>query len=404
MNQQQQPPKFKPQETPLSNYNSNVVAWSFFKLNYPDPLGPRVNQYNPYYMYSVAVKMGEQWIPHTWFTTIEDHIRIQVQGGTKDTIMKATYVTDQKKRALVVQYMSGPMTQRDEPSVRAHVEQAVNTLMGNEGSSFDDDNLINAPGGHVESPAIGASALPPDPFSTTAPPPPPPPTPPPPPVTPPSVAPAPPSPPAYQAPVSAARNYQPFNDQEKAAWKARFADIAELQLFAYAGILDKAKEIGVKVKPSDQRELATSASIQTWREFSAKGGLYGWQFIPPIVPLTADTKENALEKMNAYAIDHFADKDTFVKAWMNDVAEPVEALGAWKHAANIAGLLGVDSQVVYDDFDVDAMMLVAQAIWAYSDARDEGLTRNECLSLIAQEYGIAEEDMKFEDEEDEEYE
>lgn len=385
----EQRPKFQPQETPLSNYNTGVIAWSFFKLAYADPLGPKVSQYDPYYMYSVMVQMGEQWIPHTWFTTIEDHIRIQVQGGTKDTVMKATYVRDQKKRALVVQFMSGPSLPRDEATVRQQVEFAVGQLLNESpGSSFDNDNLFNAPPAQTQQQAL------PDPFGASAPPPPVvPPTPLPPPVTPPPPVAT--SQPVRQAKQNNARNYMPFNDGEKAAWKARFSDIAELQLYAYAAILEKGKELDIKVKPTDQRELATSVSIQTWREFGVKGGLYGWSFVRQ---LSAATKDGALEKILAYTQDQFVDRTDFIKSWLGDVAEPVESIGAWKHAANIAVLLGIDSQVVYDDFEVDTMALLTQAIWTYEGARDEGMTQNESLLFVAEEYQFPKETMRFEEE------
>jgi hypothetical protein len=415
MSQQQQRPKFAPQETPLSNYNKGVIAWSYFTLAFDSPLGPKTGKYDPYYIYSVGVQMGDQVIDHVWFATIEDHIRIQIAGGTKGSIMKASYIKDQKKRALVIQHTGGPVVQRIEASVRAEVEAAIDAVNNiqdmnqDPGSSWDDDNLVYAPGGHQEARGIGVSTnLAPDPFASPVPT-----TPPPPPqrISVPIPSPSPPPPPAvpFVAGLRGVesytgnqnnRNYQPFNDQEKAAWKARFSDIAELQLFAYAAILDRAKELDVKVKASDQRELATSVSIQTWREFSAKGGLYGWTFIPPVVPLTADTKEHALEKINAYIQDDYPDKNTFIKTWLADVAEPVDALRTWKHAANIANLLGIDSQVIYDEFDVDAMMLIAQVMWAYSDARDEGMTTNESLSAIAQEFGLPEEEMKFEAEDE----
>jgi len=378
-------PKFSPQDTPLDNYKGGVIQWSYFKLTFDRPLGPRVGKYDPYYIYSVSVQLGDEWIEHTWFATIEDHVRLQVAGAAKDAVMKATYVRDGKRRALVTEHVSGPIAPRQETTVRQEVKTAVNQLQSTE-DSFDDSLLVNAP----------AKQQTPDPFTIQ-----PVSTPTPKPVQQPTQQPAQqPAPPSHTSPATypLVRNYQPLNNGEKEAWKARFSDLAELHLWAYGELGNIAKRHEVKIKPSDHRELMTSIAIQTWREFSAKGGLYGWTFVKA---MTADTKDNALEKIMSYEDEKFIDLKHFVREYLTDVAEPVDNIASWKHAANIAALLGAESTVLYDDFDVDAMALLARAIWAYQGCRDEGMTRNESLQFVAEEYMLPIEAMDFEDEEEE---
>jgi hypothetical protein len=119
------------------------------------------------------------------------------------------------------------------------------------------------------------------------------------------------------------------------------------------------------------------------------------------VPTGAETKEGALRLIDKLDLANYPKPEKAIVDWLKYTAEPVESIKAWQHAGAIAALLGVDRQVLIDEWDVIHLTNTTMAIWTYQGARDDGLTRYEAQQLVAEKHSIPLESMVIEDEDDE---
>lgn len=118
---------------------------------------------------------------------------------------------------------------------------------------------------------------------------------------------------------------------------------------------------------------------------------------------TADTKEGALALINELHPSQYPpNSKTLISDWLRYVAQPDENIKSWKHAANICKVLGLDRNVLLDEYDVDHMLMLTQAIWTYEAAKLELGNRNDALDIIVSEFGLPHELMKYEELDEEE--
>ncbi len=451
--------KFKPNETSIENYQAGAVNWSMVRFKFDTPIGPDQKQYDPYYLYSIVAEIGGQTMDCAWFVNVDEHKIIQKAGATRDSLMGVTYVMEGKRRGLVAAHSGGPIAQRTEEDVEVETAAALFQLAGGKeaanlgaDSGLGQFNGMLGPPSPVHPPPPPQGMPPqapqppqvPQPQQAPAPPPPQPPapapppqapTPPPQPLAPPPQAPAPPVTPGFQgatgmtgqsgpratpapspstalepAPYVEQKVYTLLSEVEMDAWKAYWRDIAKLHIWSYHEFADVTKELDLpKIKPTDQREMVTSITIETWRQMGkGRSPLPGWVVVePPPPPPDLSTKEGALAAIDALVPGEEENATYFIKRWLSCVVGPVESLENWKHAANIAKLFGLDAEVLFTEHDTTHMLMLTQAIWTYAGARDEGLERNESLIMVAKEYGLPKELMDFEeivvdDEEDDE--
>jgi len=402
-------PKFKPNETPIENYQQGAVNWSMFTAKYDDPIGPEQKQYDPYYMYTVLADMGGQQTECAWFVNVDEHRIIQKAGTMKGSVMAATYVKENKRRGLVVAHSGGPLANRSPEQVDAETDQALAVLAGNSsGGSQSTQALpqVMLPPEMPTYPVPPQSAVPqvappapqipqptPDPYTRQ-------------PTPQPATQSRPAPPPSYKEDYGREQKvYMPMTEMEMKSWQAYWRDLAKLHVWAYHEFPKISEELGLpKIKPSDQREMTTSVTIETWRQMGrGQSPLVGWIVRqPPPPPPDLTTKNGALEGINQIDPAQFANAAEFVRRWL-EMMVPSSDLENWKHAGNIAKLLGLDSEVLFNEHDSDHLLLLTQAIWTYNSARiEDDLTRNEALELVADEYGLPKELMEFEPEDDEE--
>jgi outer membrane biosynthesis protein TonB len=416
-------PKFTPPDTPIENYNQNVINWAFVTMKYDSPAGPHVNQYDPYYRYSVDVNINGQQVPHTWFTrNVDEYKVIQATGATKGTTLAITYVVEGKRKGLVAMYSAGPQVQRTAEQVEAELAAGLAKLQPAQQLLPPEQPVGPQPPQAPTPPASPAAPAP----ATPAP------------VTPPTPQPPAPAPAAQQQQMPPKEQRQPtqpteirvntnggpythigMTDEEFETWKALWRDNAKCMVWAFAEMPNVVKALNLAAKTvsaANQRELATSASIETWKQLGrGRSPLTGAQTIEAFaeelggvvtpdgtvkMPTGAETKDGALRLIDKLDLDNFARPETAIVDWLKYTAEPVESIKAWQHAGAIANLLGVDREVLIAEWDTLHLLNLTQAIWTYQGARDEGLTRLEAQELVATEHDIPLETMVT-DEDDE---
>jgi len=408
-------PKFKPQETPLANYQQGAVNWSFIVLKYGKPLGPEQKQYGPYYTYSIDVYLNNEYIPHRWYPSVDEHRIIQLAGAANGAKMAVTYVVDGRSKGLVALHQGGAKIERGEDEVDTLINQEIQALQNPAAQQGPISNVILPP----EPPQFPAPA--------TAPAPPTPPQPQqaqPPVAVPPTPPPQkqeqkPPQPPpknggsngnreGWEPPTQ--RVYYPLkeNAEYNDLMDAVLADSEHLRKKALESAMESLKEY-FPAKPTNPQKLEMlrlaidySAPLnmhlrdKTWHMWLKPGE----QWVLGKKPLLPDTKDNALELIRQLHPDDFRVPTGLIKKWLEYVAGPIEDIKAWQHAGNIAKLLGVDREVIINEFDVEHLVTLTKAIWMYEEAKVELDSRNEALKIVAKEYGLPEELMEFEPEDE----
>ncbi len=436
-------PNFKPQETTKANYDQDAINWSYVTLKYDTPFGPEVKKYDPYYSYNVDVNMNGQQVNHKWYPSVDEHKLIQLAGAIKDTVLATTYVKEEKRKGLVVMYSGGPQVARDPANIDAEIAAGLAKLAPQpvEGQGAQLPGVILPPAPPQIPPPPGAPTPPPPPqpqddhTGPFAPPPP-------------AVPEVPPPQPRQQAPPP--RNSQPppskpFENGD-GPYSPRIEDERVMEVLnamaddsvafrrmawdrveaTFADVLPTPPEYAKPTKPQ-QMEIAQiqakradlilglSAPInmtlekqayRVWKSGQSLAGEHEPESEPEPEPSTteervpAKTREEALAMISELHPDKFPEgheKSTIIY-WLKYTADPVEHIGAWVHAANICKVFGLDTDVLLDDFDVTVLMSYTQAIWDYADMRDDDQTRNEALEQIAEQYGVAPEQMQFEEE------
>jgi hypothetical protein len=447
------PDKFLPLETPKQNYDQNVVNWSYVRMKYATPFGPEQKQYEPYYSYNVDVNLNGQWVNHKWYPSVDEHELIQLTGATKDTVIAVTHVKDGKRKGLVAMYSQGPQVSRTPEQVKAEIQTGLAELEKKKAPQAEAAGLPGTilppappqfgPPGVQTAVAQGSTAAQP----AGAPPTPPAPAPqqqaPPPPTT--SVPPPqprakqPPQPPPskpfengdgpYQSRVEDGRVMEvlraigvdsvalrrmawdlveeafadvlPVPPDYKKPNKTQQAEIAQVMEKRAVLILGLSAPINMTLEKQSYRVWKSGQRLATEEDKAPEPEPEPAKAKPSTDGMSAETREGALEMVNILDPENYNDPRTLITDWLKYTAEPHEHINSWKHAGNICNLLGLDQQVLIDDYDVNNLLTYTQAIWDYEDHRQQGEERNEILEYIAEQYGIAPEQMKFEVNEDE---
>lgn len=422
--------KFTPQETAKANYDQGIINWSYVTFKYDTPFGPKVSKYDPYYTYNVDINVGGQQVAMPWYPSVDEHKIIQLTGATKGTVIAVTYVKEEKRRGLIAMYSSGPQAARDPIAVDAEISAGlVNLAPKQEGQGEQLPGVLLPPAPPQIPPPPGAPTPPPPPQATAPAASPPPPTAP---QVPPPQAPPPSNsqPPRKPSTMNGEQepDYRPRKDNVRVmeVLNAMADDMVYVRRLAW----DKVEETFADVLPTppdyakpnkgQQMEIAQvlekraslilglSAPVnigldkQVFRVYKSGQSLAKEGVEDPNEPeevLSAETKEGALEMINRLSPDNYNNPVlSLTNDWLAYTAEPHEKIGSWKHAANICKIFGLDKQVLIDDFDADNLLTYTQAIWEYEDHRQLGESRNETLEYIAEHYGIAPEQMLFEEE------
>ena len=413
-------PKFKPQDTPLANYQAGATNWSFLTFKYGKPLGPDQKQYGPYYTYTLDVYINGNHITHRWYAEVDDHRTLQLAGVADGAKMAVTYVVDGKSKGLVAMHQGGPRVERSEEEVDMIINKELYDLQTPTAQQGPVSNVIlpPQPPQFPPPPIAPAPPTPPQPQQAqpqaVVPPAPPPAKP---------LAAAPPPPPGngyqngngggYEAPVQ--KVYYPLKDDED------YNAMMDVVLADADNLRKKSLDIAMKslaeyfpAKPTNAQKVEMlrlaidySAPLnmylkdKTWHMWLKPGEMWvlakpGEKPPEPEKPLEPDTKDNALILVKRLHPDNYAKPEqALIKDWLSYVATPADNIKSWKHAANIAKILGLDKKVIVNEFDVDHLVTLTKAIWLYEDAKNELDSRNGALDLVAKEHGLPKELMLY---------
>lgn len=416
-------PKFSPPDTPIANYQQNAINWAFVNFKYGKPLGPDQKKYDPYYTYSITVNMNGQDVPHRWYATVDEHKVIQIAGAANGSLMAVTNVVNNNRKSLVAIHSSGPMVSRTPEQVEAEVNKDLAELEAklSGGQPGPLPNVILPPQ-MPQAPAPPGAPTPPRQVAQ-APQPPQPATPAPPPTPPPAAQPqattTQPQEPAYEPPKQ--RVYRPHRNKQNFIdiMGEMAVDATYIRRLAYdtieAKFEDALPEIPAVTSKTTVPQKLEIARLQMERvrlltDLSAPVNMKldkkifhlfenGDHWVMGEEEPDPKTKDGALTIISGMRPDQYNGK-TYISEWLKVLAEPDEHVGSWKHAANICKLFGLDTDVLLAEFDVDHMLVLTQAVWAYEACRQEGMNRNESLGFVAEEYGLPTELMDFEDEEE----
>lgn len=421
-----QMPKFNPPETPKANYDQGAVSWAYIILKYATPKGPEQKNYDPYYSYMVGVYIGDQYINHRWFPSVDEHKLIQMAGATKDSQLAVTYVKEDKRKGLVVMHSGGPNVVRQQAQVDTETEAALLKMARGQGNS-PLPPVVLPPAPPVIAPPSTAPApptqQPPQQQQQVVVPPTPPP-------------PQPPKPrpaqPARQAPEEPSqRVYHPrfvgdFTEANLALFSAISRDAVEIRYMAYLDaevrFEDKLPKIPTKKSLNFDEKLRVAEiqlrraellvqlssapnmtlSKETYHKLEKEGVTWvlGKRPEPALEPTTM---ENAITLTKMLDPESYAEPvKHLIKDWLGYVAGPHEHINSWKHAANICKILGLSTEVIISDFDMEHLVRLTKAIWAYEDHKQDGMSRDDALRKVSEDFGLPSELMDFEEENEDE--
>ncbi len=406
-------PIFKPPEVTKDNYDAGAVAWAFVTLKYGKPLGPRQNEYDPFYVYTCTVHMNEQEIDHVWFPNVDEHKIIQMAGAANGSQLAVTYVKEDKRKGLVVSWVAGAKTERNQATVDEETNAALLAMAGPQGQQGALSTTILPP----QQPQVAPPPGPVTPPQATAPPLPttrvPPPT-----TTPPATTAPPPEPVPHTG--NAGRNVYIPKTHELEYWELMAAvgeDASNLRRLAYnrmekafedvlpplpalAKNASKAAKEEARVKNLERANILVNLSAPVnmqLKDETRRMWDSGNRTVLARPTATSDSKDGSLELIGDMHPDNYQDDGkALIKQWLVWTADAMQEIGSWRHAANICKLIGVDSTALVDDFDTTVLQVYTQAIWVYEGARTEGLERDDALNLVAKEYDLPTEVMQFE--------